>query len=131
MNDIGDENILNVLHKFDFKVVFEDIGRSYYDNKTNVMHLRRDIIGNEKEIKKVLEHECPHYFLRSTWKNIIYEYNTVFRGILFLVLVFVFLYTIQRWSIYQQLTHCVGLYNNLTHSLPNQFLNISKILNST
>jgi len=96
------------------KVFFEDIKRSYYDNKTNEMHLRKELINNPKELKEVLEHELTHFTLKSTWKNIIFEYNDLFRGALFLILLFLFTFLLERWIIYQQLVNCVTYINNNT-----------------
>jgi hypothetical protein len=93
------------------KVFFEKIERSYYDNSKNEIHLREELIGNPKELKEVLEHELTHFELKKTWKNIFFEYNDMFKGILFLILLFLFTFFMQKWIVYQQLLECAKQIN--------------------
>jgi hypothetical protein len=90
------------------KVLIEDIKSSYYDDKKNTLHIRKSALSDPEDLKKVLEHELPHYyFRRSRWKNFLYEYNYIWKGVLFLFLTWFFVFAWQNYTTYHQLQDCI------------------------
>jgi len=102
--------------------IFEDIKRSYYDTKTDIVHLRRNYKG-EKELQKLLRHEVKHVIISKTsgrlknFFNLLWETDLIHYAIV-AVLLYIFYFS--------DLHRCYKLINDFNAIFnPFGYMNIS------
>lgn len=58
------------------KIIFEDVEKSFYDDATGIVHMRKDLLNPDKsgELEQVLQHELDHYYLGKSRLNLAYDF---------------------------------------------------------